>query len=101
MTAEAQDTRHVREPAVPRICIVLRSELSSVGGLKLREADESKPDTQRIQQAIEQCPQGQAVELKADGAHDAFLSGPLELRTGRTLLIDQGVVLFGSRNPRD
>jgi polygalacturonase len=101
MRAAAQDTRHVREPAIPRSCIVLRAEISSIGGLKLREADESKPDTQRIQHAIEQCPQGEAVELKGGGAHDAFLSGPLELRRGRTLLIDKGVVLFGSRNPRD
>jgi len=91
----------VREPVLPRTCIVLRAVLSSTGGLKLRDADESKLDTQRIQQAIEQCPQGQAVELKADGEHDAFLSGPLELRTGRTLVIDKGVVLFGSRNPRN
>ncbi len=30
---------------------------------------------------------------------NAFLTGPLELRTGVTLVIDKGVTLFGSRDP--
>ena len=41
------------------------------------------------------------MELKSGAGHDAFLSGPLELRRGVTLLVDKGVILFGSRNPRD
>ncbi|MGB6958962.1 MAG: glycosyl hydrolase family 28 protein [Candidatus Acidiferrum sp.] len=64
-------------------------------------SDESRPDTQRIQEAIDHCPQGQAVRLQANGALDAFLSGPLQLRTGVTILVDPRTVLFGSRNPRD
>jgi len=40
------------------------------------------------------------VELVADGARNAFLSGPLELRQGVTLLVSAGVTLFGSRDPR-
>jgi polygalacturonase len=50
---------------------------------------------------MDRCKRGQAVELKAGGGDDAFLSGPLYLRQGVTLLIDKGVILFGSRNPRD
>jgi polygalacturonase len=38
--------------------------------------------------------------LKADGAHDAFLSGPLDLRAGVTLRVDAKTILFGSRDPR-
>jgi len=91
----AQDTRNVVEPAIPASCVVLPARLS--GGA----IDESQPDTQRIQQALDRCRPGRAVELKADGGHDAFLSGPLDLRSGVTLLVDAGVTLFGSRNPRD
>jgi polygalacturonase len=50
---------------------------------------------------MDQCRPGQAVELKASGARNAFFTGPLQLRSGVTLLIDGGAILFGSRNPRD
>jgi polygalacturonase len=39
-----------------------------------------------------------AVELTPASGNNAFLSGPLEMRTGVTLLIDEGVTLFGSRD---
>ncbi|HVG26166.1 MAG TPA: glycosyl hydrolase family 28 protein, partial [Acidobacteriaceae bacterium] len=35
------------------------------------------------------------------GEKNAFLSGPLELREGVTLLVDKGVTLYASRNPKD
>ena len=98
--AYAQDTRRVTEPKFPPSCTVLTAGLAS-RGTTLAESDENKPDTNRIQQAMDRCQPGQAVELKAGGGHDAFLSGPLQLRRGVTLLIDKGVILFGSRNPRD
>src|SRR5215469_2277277 len=98
----AQDTRTVTEPKFPQACTALSARLLAVeGGKTIADADESKADTARIQQAIDHCPAGQAVELKSDGASNAFLTGPLELRTGITLLVDGGVTLFGSRNPRD
>ena len=99
-SAYAQDTRQVTEPGIPPSCTVLAAELTSRGST-LAESDENRPDTNRIQQAMDGCQPGQAVELKAAGGHDAFLSGPLQLRRGVTLLIDKGVILFGSRNPRD
>jgi polygalacturonase len=79
---------------------VLAANLASHGS-SLPDLDETRPDTDRIQQAMDHCKPGQAVELKADAQNDAFLSGPLQLRTGVTLLIDKDVILFGSRNPRD
>ena len=97
----AQDTRSVTEPVTPPACSTLLARLSAVEGKTVAEADESKLDTGRIQQAMDQCPPGQAVEVKASGAHDAFLSGPLYLRAGVTLLIAGKTMLFGSRNPRD
>jgi polygalacturonase len=96
----AQDTRQVTEPKIPRSCTVLTAVLTAQG-TTLAEPDEKKLDTQRIQKALDDCPPGQSVELKASGKHDAFLSGPLDLRKGVTLLVDRGVVLFASRNPRD
>jgi len=96
----AQDTRQVKEPKIPSSCVVLSANLAAQG-TTLADADENKLDTKRIQQALDQCKPGQAVELKATGAHNAFLSGPLELRQGITLLIDRDTILFASRNPRD
>ncbi len=100
--ARAQDTRRVEEPKFPPACVSLAAGLHSVDGHKtLAEADEASPDTARIQHAIDACPAGHAVALQPDGARDAFLSGPLQLRDGVTLLVAAGAVLFASRNPRD
>ena len=40
------------------------------------------------------------MELKATGGHNALLSGPLDLRKGVSLVVDAGVTLFASRDPR-
>jgi polygalacturonase len=102
-SAFAQDLRNVTEPAIPQACATLTAELSAGQGKLLerglREEDERKLDTARIQQALDSCPAGRAVELKG-GAGNAFLSGPLDLRRGVTLLVDAGVTLFASRDPR-
>ncbi len=101
LTLRAQDTRHVTEPAIPPGCTVLTANLTAVDGNKtLAESDEDKLDTSRIQQAIDACPKGRAVELKADGAHNAFLAGPLSLRAGVALVVDAGAILFASRDPQ-
>ena len=64
--------------------------------------DESTLDTMAIQSALDTCPAGQAVRLVTDGgANVAFLTGGLFLRNGVTLWLDDGVTIFGSRNPRD
>ena len=98
--AYAQDTRTVTEPAIPPSCFVLSAKRSAVDNKTLPEADEDKLDTDRIQKAIDACPKGQAVELKADASHNAFLSGPLDLRAGVTLRVDARTILFGSRDAR-
>jgi polygalacturonase len=83
-----QDTRQVTEPVIPKSCTVLKAQLSAI--------EEDKPDTARIQDALDKCPTGQAVELTGK----VFLAGPLQLRAGVTLLVDAGTTLYGSRNPR-
>ena len=88
----AQDTRTVTEPVFPPVCTQVPA---------LSTADDSSLDTSRIQAALSSCPAGQAVELRADGPAAAFFIGPIQLPPGVTLLLDAGVTVFGSRNPRD
>jgi polygalacturonase len=99
--ARAQDTRTVTEPVIPPVCASLGAKLAVVDGRTLAAEDEKKPDTARLQQALDACPAGKAVELKPDGAMAAFLIGPVQLRAGVTLLVAKGAVVFGSRDPRD
>ena len=98
-SAAAQDTRTVTEPRIPPSCIKLDAQLASAKGV-FSDADETKLDTVRLQKALDGCKSGQAVELAAAGPNNAFLIGPIELRPGVTLLIDKGVTLYGSRDPK-
>jgi len=112
----AQDTRTVTEPKVPPACVTLRAALtteSATSGEIEARADRAGSDlglldTARIQQALDQCGKGHAVELAAGdpspganpaGHADAFLTGPIALRAGVTLLVDKGVTLYATRNP--
>jgi polygalacturonase len=96
----AQDTRQVTEPKFPSACEVLTAHHAAPGGV-LSDAAERAPDTERIQRAIDICAQGKAVELKPAGGNNIFLTGPIQLKPGVTLLIDANTALFASRNPRD
>ncbi|HXK07002.1 MAG TPA: glycosyl hydrolase family 28 protein [Verrucomicrobiae bacterium] len=97
----AQDTRAVSEPVIPPACVTLTAALAAADNNRtIVEADESKLDTTRIQQALDACPAGRAVVLKSDSAHHAFLSGPLDLRAGVALVVDAGTILFASRDAR-
>jgi polygalacturonase len=100
VAAHAQDLRTVTEPAIPPSCATLGASLASRAGA-LDAASEKTRDTARIQAAIDSCAAGHAVVLRAESAHDAFLSGPLRLRQGVTLVVEAGAILFASRDPRD
>jgi len=93
----AQDTRTVVEPKLPPVCATVDATLQA-SGASLKEADEQKLDTERIQKAMDGCGKGKGVLLRGHGSVNAFLSGPLELRAGVTLIVDKGVTLFGSRD---
>ncbi len=97
-TLHAQDTRVVTEPKLPPACATLDAQLVATGRPPA-EADEQKLDTFRIQKAIDSCGKGKGVLLRSHGAANAFLSGPLELREGVTLIVDKGTTLYGSRDP--
>jgi len=94
----AQDSRTVVEPVLPPVCSSLDAQLSS-SGRSLATTDEDKLDTVRIQKALDACDKGRGVVLRTQGAANAFLSGPLELRDGVTLIVDKGATLFASRDP--
>lgn len=96
----AQDRRDVQEPVIPPVCITLNSQLTS-GTVLGTLSSETQLDTTRIQAALNACPAGQAVELAPASGYDAFLVGPIKLVSGVTLLVDSGVTVYASRNPRD
>lgn len=97
----------VKEPSLPGgVCgMPLQANLVPTDGwVDALDTDPttSQPDTARIQQAINACPSGQAVKLVVGSqSQSGFIIGPLVLRSGVTLWIDDGVTLFGSRNPAD
>jgi polygalacturonase len=98
--ASAQDRRTVVEPTIPTACVTLSASLVPVADSTVAAADEQRLDTDRIQRAIDGCAKGTAVVLVTEGEHRAFLSGPLTLRPGITLVVGPGAILFGSRDPR-
>ena len=94
----AQDTRTVTEPRIPPVCAALDAHLVSTG-VTLAPSDETRLDTARIQSAIDHCAQARGVLLRTHGANNAFLTGPLQLHAGVTLIVGKGVTLFASRDP--
>lgn len=99
LASSAQDTRTVTEPQIPATCATLRAAIiSNKGAIAAR--DEQKLDTVRIQQALDHCAPGKAVVLQAAGEKNVFLTGPLQMRSGVTLVVSAGAALVGSRDPR-
>ena len=95
----AQDLRHVTEPRIPQACTVLQADKAAVNGHLPADAEDHL-DTARIQQAMDQCSAGKAVVLESGAGGQVFLSGPLTLRSGVTLVIGPGTLLAASGNPR-
>ena len=88
-SASAQDRRTVLEPRLPsHVCATL-------------EPEAPVDDTQRLQAALNACPQGQAVQLRAGPQGRRWVTGPLRIPSGITLWIDHGTTLAASTNPAD
>ena len=86
-TAHAQDARKVAEPAIPPACATL-------------VAGNGPDDGARIQDAIDHCAAGRSVRLTASEAARNFTSGPLTLKSGVTLVVEQNATLLASTDPR-
>ncbi len=122
-TLLAQDTRKVTEPVIPAACVTLNANIAARNGV-FAFADEQKLDTERIQHAIDSC-SGTATDrslseawmagipadkpssvrqisvvLRAQGRNNVFLTGPLALRPGVTLVVEAHTALVASRDPR-
>jgi polygalacturonase len=86
----AQDTRKVTEPVLPAACAILTGEAFAP----------ERNDGPRIQAAIDACAPGHAVVLAASNAKRSFVSGPLVLKSGVILVVDEGATLYASSDPR-
>jgi polygalacturonase len=95
----AQDTRTVTEPHIPPACVALEAHIAANQGT-ISLADERALDTERIQSAMDNCAAGKAVVLKGHGHNDVFLTGPIVLRAGVTLVVEANTALVASRDPR-
>ena len=99
------DARTVTEPSFPAACQVLQASFHDVNEdvPASVEAVSTSLDTARLQTALNACAgTNQAVQLSVDNAgNNSFLSGPLNMPSGVTLLVDPGVTLFFSRNAQD
>ena len=99
------DSRTVTEPVFPAVCATLTAALTSVNDDIPTSVDATvtNPDGARIQSALNSCANtSQAVRLSVDGAgHNAYLTGPIAMPSGVTLLVDPGVFVYFSRNVQD
>ena len=96
-TAFAQDQRNVIEPRMPAVCTIITANYTA---REATAAVEPNVETAKIQAALDQCPQGQAVQLAANNERDSFVAGPLRIPSGVSLRIDRDVTLYASRNPQ-
>jgi polygalacturonase len=105
----AQDDRPLTEPTFPETCITLQAPLRSfgdgplIGQTVIEQNKESETETEVLTEAFEHCGPNQAVELAfgADRFYNAFLINPIFIPQGISLIIDGGVTVFASRDPRN
>jgi polygalacturonase/sugar lactone lactonase YvrE len=99
------DTRTVVEPNFPAVCQSLAASFhdSNEDVPQSVESVSTNPDQARLQAALNACTgSNQTVELSMDASgNNAFLTGPIVIPTGVTLLVDPGVTLYFSRNAQD
>jgi polygalacturonase len=88
--AATGDPRNITAaPAVPAVCTTLPPQ----GASPRAETVGTQLDTARIQAALGRCGAGHAVRLSGG----AFLSGPLTLPSGVSLIVGDGATLYASR----
>ena len=97
----AQDTRTVTEPKIPPACVTLagRHRLKPRRHRRSPTSKSSPPPASRMRSTIARQGHGLVV-LRAHGKKNVFLTGPLTLRTGVTLVVDKNTALVASRDPR-
>jgi polygalacturonase len=97
-----QDTRNVTEPRIPATCKVLTADLTPHEGTLPDSVERHYRDTDRIEYAMRHCTPGNAVVLGVGGGgKSVFLVGPVRLSAGVTLVVQAGVSVWASRDPRN
>jgi hypothetical protein len=98
------DTRTIVEPSFPAVCQTLAASFHDVNEdvPASVESVSTNLDQARPQAALNSCTgTNQTVELSMDAAGDnSFLSAPITIPTGVTLLVDPGVTLYSRATPR-
>ena len=93
-TQATGDSRTVRQPLAPPVCMTLTAQFSS--SQRATPPDPSVDDTARLQAALNSCAgTGKTVALAASGSNDSFYSGALTAN-GVGLAIRAGTTLFGN-----
>jgi polygalacturonase len=105
-TGATGDRRTVTEPVDPATtCATVPAQLDMPDRSASAADEAAAPDTARIQAALDSCAQSGtavvAVRLASSSRGASFLTGPLQLRQGETLVLDPAVTLFGSRDAAD
>ncbi|MCW2002981.1 polygalacturonase [Xanthomonas arboricola] len=101
ITQATGDSRAVSEPGIPATCQAVKAEHTASARQFAAALESAPPDTKNIQAALTACAGKNGSVLLTAGAGNAFLTGPLSIPTGVTLVVDQGVTVYGSRNPAD
>lgn len=86
------------------VCSTLPAALTAKdGSIDAADADGKAvhPDQERLQAAIDGCAGGLVKLTAGPDGQDAFLTGPLTLKSGVVLFIDKPITLFASRDPKD
>ncbi|MBB4007428.1 glycoside hydrolase family 28 protein [Allorhizobium taibaishanense] len=95
----------ITEPDLPTtVCATLPAALTSKdGSVDAADADGKAvhPDQERLQAAIDGCAGGLVKLTAGTDGQDAFLTGPLTLKSGVILFVDKPVTLYASRDPKD
>ncbi|MBF7691587.1 endopolygalacturonase [Acinetobacter sp. FNA3] len=82
--SHAIDNRNVIEPTTPSACTTVYARNTVM--------------TDDIQKALNNCSVGKAVKLSNNGSMNLFLSGPITMPNGVSLIIDKGTVLRAVNN---
>jgi polygalacturonase len=110
--AQAQDSRNVTEPTFPVTCAVFNASLQSnaagpvIGQTRAEQNAESAKETWALMGKLANCAAnhpGQAVELAfgQDISYNAFLLNPITVPPGISLIIDGGITVYGSLDPKN
>jgi polygalacturonase len=91
------DARAVGQPSIPGVCATLSGDLTASSRAFSAANEAAAPDTSRLQAALNSCAGSGKAVLLSGSTHKDYLSGPLTVHAGETLVVGEGVTLYASR----